>query len=135
MISIISTIHLSTGHKGETKSQKNIMENYANIPRQIMSEFTKQCQRCTEYLKRKETAGGIVIKPIVVSDLSQSNMLTSKVYWMGILDLLCTTKSICLERWSQKLQRKCVRIPNQFPRVSCTPCHSQKNGRNLQIRY
>ena len=71
VISIISGIHLSTGHKGETKTHKKIIENYANIPRRIVSEFIKQCERCTEKLKRKETASGIVIKPITVSDLNQ----------------------------------------------------------------
>jgi hypothetical protein len=48
-ITILHThIHLSTGHKGEKNTYKNIGENFANIPRHIVGQYIKQCERCTE---------------------------------------------------------------------------------------
>ena len=41
VITIVRDLHLSTGHKGEKKTHKKIMETYANIPRRMVTEYIK----------------------------------------------------------------------------------------------
>jgi hypothetical protein len=68
VITILRDIDLSTGHKGEKKTYKNISEHFANFQRHIIGQYIKQCERCTEKL-RKEVGPGIVVKPITVNEL------------------------------------------------------------------
>jgi hypothetical protein len=72
VITILRDIYLSTGHKGEKKTYKNISEHFANILRHIIGQYIKQCERCTEKLRKKADGPGIVVKPITVNELNQS---------------------------------------------------------------
>ena len=68
--SIIKDIHVSIGHGGERKTFKKISENYANIPRTIVEEFIRNCERCIEKARRKEISSGTVVKPILVKSIN-----------------------------------------------------------------
>ena len=41
VLSIIEDVHKLAGHKGERKTHLKITENYANVPRAIISNFIK----------------------------------------------------------------------------------------------
>ena len=68
---IIQEAHYNTGHGGVKKTYMKISELYGNIPRSIVSQYILQCERCVEKCRRKETAAGIVIKPLMASDLNE----------------------------------------------------------------
>lgn len=70
VISIIRDIHTAHGHKGERKTHKKICVNYSNISRNIVAKFIRQCERCVEKARRKETGSGVVVKPIKVTNLN-----------------------------------------------------------------
>jgi hypothetical protein len=74
-ITIFRDIHLSTGHKGEKKTYKKISEHFANIPRHIVGQYIKQCERCVEKLRKMEVGPGIVVKPITVNELNQRGQI------------------------------------------------------------
>jgi hypothetical protein len=61
VIIILRDIHLSTGHEGKKKTYKNISVNFANIPRHIIGQYIKQCERCMQKLRKKEVGPGIVV--------------------------------------------------------------------------
>lgn len=66
---IVKDIHISCGHKGDRSTHQKIRENYVNISRKIVEAYVRQCERCTEKLKKKETKG-IVIKPITAKEFN-----------------------------------------------------------------
>jgi hypothetical protein len=43
-------------------------ETNIKIPRHIVGQYIKQCERCTEKLRKKEVGPGIVVKPITVNE-------------------------------------------------------------------
>lgn len=67
VMDLIRNIHECGGHKGEKKTYKQIAENYANISRAVVSEYIKNCERCSEKMKKKEVCSGTVIKPILAT--------------------------------------------------------------------
>lgn len=76
VLSIISDIHIAIGHKGERKTHKKILESYANIPRKIVLEFIKNCERCIEK-SRKTVSKGIVVKPITAKDFHDRGQVSN----------------------------------------------------------
>ncbi|XP_064093255.1 KRAB-A domain-containing protein 2-like [Macrobrachium nipponense] len=63
---IIQQAHINTGHGGEKKTYKEVCEQYGNIPRSIVSLYIVHCER-----RRKETAAGVVVRPLSVRDLNE----------------------------------------------------------------
>ena len=70
VVNIIRTMHIETGHGGEKKTHKKLQDMYANIPRSLVQEYIKHCERCAEKRCRQETASGVVIRPLSVKDLN-----------------------------------------------------------------
>lgn len=68
--SVVHDMHNSCGQKGDRGTHKKIRENYANISRAIVEAYIRQCERCTEKLKKKENKG-IVIRPILAKDFNE----------------------------------------------------------------
>ncbi|XP_066984700.1 KRAB-A domain-containing protein 2-like [Macrobrachium rosenbergii] len=68
---IIQQAHINTGHGGEKKTYKEVCEQYGNIPRSIVSLYIVHCERCVEKRRRKETAAGVVVRPLSVRDLNE----------------------------------------------------------------
>ena len=64
-----------TGHSGEKKTWQKLRETYDNIPIHAVREYIASCERCLEKRKRKETAAGTVVKPILVTDLNQRSQV------------------------------------------------------------
>lgn len=69
-LSIIKDVHVACLHKGGRATHQKIRENYANISRKIVEAYVRQCERCTEKLKKKENKG-IVIRPITAKDFNE----------------------------------------------------------------
>lgn len=65
----VKDVHTACGHKGDRKTHQKICEEYANITRKIVESFIRQCERCTEKLKKKEKKG-LVVRPITVKDFN-----------------------------------------------------------------
>ncbi|XP_064117613.1 KRAB-A domain-containing protein 2-like [Macrobrachium nipponense] len=63
--------HINTGHGGEKKTYKEVCEQYGNIPRSIVSLYIVHGERCVEKRRRKETAAGVVVRPLSIRDLSE----------------------------------------------------------------
>ena len=63
-------LHRETGHVGEHNTLMKIKDTYDNITRNLVGMFVKQCEHCCEKRKRKETASGVVVKPILVKDFN-----------------------------------------------------------------
>ena len=55
----------------EKKTHKKIQDKFANIPRYLVQEYIKRCERCAEKRRRRETASGVVIHPLTVKDLNE----------------------------------------------------------------
>ena len=70
-LNVIQLLHRETGHGGENKTFKKIKSTYDNITRNLVSKYIKQCERCCENRKRKETASGVVVKPILVKEFNE----------------------------------------------------------------
>ncbi|XP_064097650.1 KRAB-A domain-containing protein 2-like [Macrobrachium nipponense] len=68
---IIQQAHINTGHGGEKKTYKEVCEHYGNIPRSIVPLYIVHCEHCVEKRHRKETAAGVVVRPLSVRDLSE----------------------------------------------------------------
>lgn len=68
-LSIIRDVHVAGLHKGVRTTHEKIRENYSNISRKIVEAYIRQCERCTEKLKKKENKG-IVIRPITANDFN-----------------------------------------------------------------
>lgn len=66
---IIKNVHESCGHKGDRKTHQKICESHANIPRKLVSQYIRQCERCIEKLRKKEKRG-LVIRPIIAKDFN-----------------------------------------------------------------
>ncbi|KAI6660088.1 KRAB-A domain-containing protein 2-like [Oopsacas minuta] len=66
VINIIFSMHIATGHGGE-----KIQDKFANILRYLVQEYIKRCKRCAEKRARRETASGVVIRPLTVKDLNE----------------------------------------------------------------
>ena len=71
VINVIFSMHIATGHGGEKKTHKKIQDKFANIPRYLVQEYIKRCERCAEKRRRRETASGVVIHPLTVKDLNE----------------------------------------------------------------
>ncbi|KAI6655318.1 KRAB-A domain-containing protein 2-like [Oopsacas minuta] len=48
-----------------------IQDKFANIPRYLVQEYIKRCERYAEKRARRETASGVVIRPLTVKDLNE----------------------------------------------------------------
>lgn len=72
--SIIKDVHVSCGHKGDRSTHQKIRENYANISRNLVESYVRQCERCTEKLKKKENKG-IVVRPITAKDFNDRSQV------------------------------------------------------------
>ena len=46
VINIIRTFHLETSHGGEKKTHKKLQDQYCNIPKSLVQEYIKHCERC-----------------------------------------------------------------------------------------
>ncbi|KAI6661826.1 KRAB-A domain-containing protein 2-like [Oopsacas minuta] len=68
---IIFSMHIATVHGGEKKAHKLIQDKFANIRRYLVQEHIKLCERCAEKRARRETASGVVIRPLTVKDLNE----------------------------------------------------------------
>ncbi|XP_064118942.1 KRAB-A domain-containing protein 2-like [Macrobrachium nipponense] len=68
---IIQQAHINTDHGGEKKTYKEVCEQYGNIPRSIVSLYIVHCECCVEKRRRKETAAGVVVRPLSVRDLNE----------------------------------------------------------------
>jgi len=68
--SIIRDMHVASGHKGETKTHKKIMEHYSNITMAAVKAYIANCERCAEKSKKKCTRG-VVVRPILSSSLNE----------------------------------------------------------------
>lgn len=75
VLGIIKEVHTALTHKGERKTHKKIAESYANIPRKLVSEFIKQCERCVEK-SHKKISSGIVVKPITAKDFNDRGQVS-----------------------------------------------------------
>lgn len=75
VLAVIKEIHVAINHKGERKTHKKISESYANIPRKIVLEFIKQCERCVEK-SHKKVSTGIVAKPITAKDFNDRGQVS-----------------------------------------------------------
>lgn len=67
---IIRDMHVASGHKGETKTHKKIMEHYSNITMADVKTYIANCERCAEKSKKKCTRG-IVVWPILSTSLNE----------------------------------------------------------------
>jgi len=63
---IVKDVHVSIGHKGETKTYKKLQQKYSNIPLTVVRQFITKCERCAEKRKKKSVRG-VVVRPITVS--------------------------------------------------------------------
>ena len=68
---LIRTVHCETGHGGERKTHKKLLDLYCNIPRNLVHEYIQHCERCVEKRKKSETASGVVVKPLSAKDLNE----------------------------------------------------------------
>ncbi|XP_068205412.1 KRAB-A domain-containing protein 2-like [Palaemon carinicauda] len=68
---IIQQAHINTSHGGEKKTYKEVYEQYGNIQRSIVSLYIVHCERCVEKRGRKETAAGVVVRPLSVRDINE----------------------------------------------------------------
>ena len=59
-------MHIETGHRAEKKTHIKIKEKYANSPRNLVHEYIIRCERCAEKRARRETASGIVMRPLTI---------------------------------------------------------------------
>lgn len=48
VLTIIALTRTECGHGGEKKTYKKISEKYGNIPRTIIQQYIKRCERCVE---------------------------------------------------------------------------------------
>ena len=71
VINLIRTVHCETGHGGERKTHKKLLDLYCNIPRNLVHEYIQHCERCVEKRKKSETASGVVVKPLSAKDLNE----------------------------------------------------------------
>ena len=76
VLGIIKEIHVAIGHKGERKTHKKILESYANVPRTIVLEFIKQCERCIEK-SHKTVSTSIVVKPLTAKDFNDRGLVSN----------------------------------------------------------
>lgn len=67
---IIRDMHVASGHKGETKTHKKILEHYSNIPMAAVKKYIANCERCAEKSTKKSTRG-VVVRPILSSSLNE----------------------------------------------------------------
>jgi len=44
--SIMRDMHVASGHKGETKTHKQIMEHYSHITMAAVKSYIANCERC-----------------------------------------------------------------------------------------
>ena len=49
---LIRTVHCETGHGGERKTHKKLLDLYCNIPRNLVHEYIQHCERCVEKQKK-----------------------------------------------------------------------------------
>ena len=70
VINIIRTFHLETSHGGEKKTHKKLQDQYCNIPKSLVQEYIKHCERCVEKRRKTETSSGVVVRPLTVTDLN-----------------------------------------------------------------
>ena len=71
VVELIRHAHTETLHGGEKKTHKKLLEKYANISRSLISSYISRCARCVEKRSRKETASGVVVKPLSARDLNE----------------------------------------------------------------
>ena len=67
---IIRNSHAETGHGGEKVTLAKIKGLYNNIPMAVVKEYISRCEICCEKKRKRETAPGMVFKPIVVEDFN-----------------------------------------------------------------
>ena len=70
VINIIRTFYLETSHGGEKKTHKKLQDQYCNIPKSLVQEYIKHCERCVEKRRKTETSSGVVVRPLTVTDLN-----------------------------------------------------------------
>ncbi|XP_066965445.1 KRAB-A domain-containing protein 2-like [Macrobrachium rosenbergii] len=71
---IIQQAHVNTGHGGEKTLGQHSKIN--------CSQYILHCERCAEKRCRKETAVGVVVRPLSVSDLNERGQV-------DLVDVLC----------------------------------------------
>lgn len=71
VVTAIKDTHASIGHLGEKKTYKKLCENYGNIPRKVVVEYIRQCERCAEKMRRREVSAGVVVRPISVKNFNE----------------------------------------------------------------
>lgn len=69
-LSTIKNYHVTYGHKGGKVTHKKIKETYANINRDIVDAYIRQCERCTEKSKKK-TKQNVVVCPITSKEFNE----------------------------------------------------------------
>lgn len=72
---IIKDIHTAINHRGLKKTYAKICENYANVNRNLVAEYIKQCETCVEKLRKKEVSKGVVVKPIISKDFNDRGQI------------------------------------------------------------
>ena len=71
VINVIFSMHIAKGHGGGKKTHKKIQDKFANIPRYLVQENIKRCERCAEKRARRETASVVVIRPLTLKDFNE----------------------------------------------------------------
>lgn len=75
VLDIIKSIHSAINHLGLKKTYAKISESYANIKRELVAEYLKQCERCIEKLRKKEVSSGVVVKPIISKNFNDRGQI------------------------------------------------------------
>ena len=70
VVSIIRTFHLETSYGGEKKTHRKLQDQYCNIPKSLVQEYIKHCDRCVEKRRKTETSSGVVVRSLSVADLN-----------------------------------------------------------------
>jgi hypothetical protein len=67
LFDIVKRAHLSTGHGGRHKMEKELGSKYANITREVVELFKSLCTACMKKRKRLVTKG-VVVRPILTNE-------------------------------------------------------------------
>ena len=69
MYDVLLEVHTNLGHRGRDAMLKEVSNKYANITRQVIELFLKNCHQCILNQRRKATTG-IVVKPILSQEFN-----------------------------------------------------------------
>lgn len=78
IFNILEETHLAVGHGGRSRMLKECSRKYKNITVEAIMTYLKLCQSCQK--KQKTLKKGIVIKPILHSEMNSRCQVPEKHY-------------------------------------------------------